>query len=331
MSTLKTFACLLGAASLAGAEPATTRLATGDITRSLQLLGEVKPFQQTTLHAKVSGYVKTLRADLGDRVEAGAILAELEAPELVADEARTRAELVLAELEDRRLREAQRQAPDLVTRQAVDAAEAKLAVARAQHQRQATLLAFATIRAPFTGVISRRYVDVGAFVPAGGAPAPLFTLTDASTVRIQVAVPENEAPLVAAGQPLVVLTEATGTKTFATKVARLAGALEHPSQTMLVEGDLPNPTGVLKPGMFASVKLGVETHTRTSLLPLKAVVMEKAVATAYVNEGGVARRRVLKAGFNDGTHLEVLDGLKPDDVVLLPGGAPPTDGQRLAK
>lgn len=329
MSSLKPLAFLLGAASLACAEPATTRLAIGDITRSIQLLGEIKPLQQVTLHAKVSGYVKSLRADLGDRVEAGAILAEIEVPELVADEARTRAELALAELEHKRLQEAQRQAPDLVTRQAVDAAEAKLAVARAQHQRNATLLSFATIRAPFAGVVSRRFVDVGAFVPAGGTPSPLFLLTDSSTVRVQVSVPENEATLVSTGQPLGVTTEATGAKAFPSKVARIAGALDHPSQTMLVEGDLPNPAGELKPGMFATVKLGLETHVRTPLLPLTAVLMEKAVATAYVNEGGIARRRVLKAGFNDGTHLEVLGGLKPDEAVVLPAGATLTDGQRL--
>jgi RND family efflux transporter MFP subunit len=154
-------------------------------------------------------------------------------------------------------------------------------------------------------------------------------ITDASTVRIQVAVPENEASLVTVGQGLGVSTEATGTKAFKTKVARIAGALEHPSQTMLVEGDLANPSGELKPGMFATVKLGLETHAGASLLPLTAVVMEKAVATAYVDEGGVARRRVLKAGFNDGVNLEVLGGLKPDEAVVLPAGAPLSDGQRL--
>lgn len=329
MPSFKPLAYLLGAASLALAEPATTRLATGDITRSIQLLGEVKPLQQVTLNAKVSGYVKALRVDLGDHVEAGAILAELEVPELAADEARTRAELTLAELEHKRLQEASRTAPDLVVRQSVDAAEAKLAVARAQHQRNATLLSFAVVRAPFAGVISRRYVDIGAFVPAGGSPAPLFTLTDAAVVRIQVAVPETEAALVALGQPLVVTTEATGGKSFVTKVTRIAGTLDHPSQTMLAEADVPNAGGELKPGMFASVKLGLETHKQTLLLPLAAVIMEKAVATAYVNEGGIARRRVLKSGFNDGINLEVLGGLKPDDVVLLPAGKTLADGQLL--
>jgi membrane fusion protein (multidrug efflux system) len=321
----------LGLATLSAADLPVTRLQVGDITRTIQLLGEVRPRQQTTLHAKVAGFVKTLRADLGDRVEAGSILAELEVPELVADEARTRAELTLAELEQKRIQEAFRQAPDLVTRQSVDAAEAKLAVARAQQQRNATLLEFARIRAPFAGVVSRRHVDLGAFVPAGNGSqaSQLFTLTDDDAVRIQAAVPEAEAGLVAVGQGLTITTESTGSLAFTAKVTRLAGVLEHPSQTMLVETELPNPGRRLKPGMFANARLGVETHARTNLLPLKAVVMEKAVATAYVHDGGVARRRVLKAGFNDGINLEVLEGILPNEEVIVGAGAPLVDGQNV--
>jgi RND family efflux transporter MFP subunit len=331
MPSPKYLALVLGLISLSAADLPVTRLQTGDITRSVQLLGEVRPRQQTALFAKVGGYVKTLRADLGDRVEAGAILAELEVPELVADETRTRAELALAELEHQRIQAAYRQAPDLVTRQSVDAAEAKLAVARAQQERNATLLGFALIKAPFAGVISKRNVDLGAYVPAGngGNQAALFTLTDATTVRIQAALPESETGLVAVGQSMAISTESTGATSFPAKVTRIAGVLDHPSQTMLVEAELANPSGALKPGMFATVKLGLETHVRAKLLPLSAVVMEKAVATAYINQGGVARRRVLKSGFNDGTNLEVLDGLQPTDEVIVGGGAPLIDGQAI--
>ena len=166
MPSPKFLALLLGALSLQAADLTVTRLKTGDITRTVQLLGEVRPRQQVALYAKVGGYVKTVRVDIGDRVEAGDLLAELEVPELVADEARARAELALAELETRRAQEAHRQAPDLVPRQNVDAALAKLAVAKAQQERHATLLRFAQIRAPFAGVVSRRSVDLGAFVPA---------------------------------------------------------------------------------------------------------------------------------------------------------------------
>ena len=331
MPSPKLLALFLGALTLSAADFPVTRLKTGDITRSVQLLGEVRPNQQVALYAKVGGYVKALRADIGDRVAAGQVLAELEVPELIADEARTRAELALAELEHRRLQEAAKQAPDLVPRQQVDAAAAKLAVAKAAQERNATLLGFAMIRAPFAGVISRRSVDVGAFVPAatggGAGPAALFVLTDLATVRVQAALPESEAGLAAPGQPVSVLAEAAGAKPYASQLTRLSGVLENPSKTMLIESVLPNPDGALKPGMYANVRLGIETHRGVRLLPLTAVIMEKAVATAYVHEAGKARRRVLKAGFNDGANLEILDGLKPDEDVLVVGTATLTDGQ----
>ena len=324
MPSPKLLALFLGALTLSAADFPVTRLKTGDITRSVQLLGEVRPNQQVALYAKVGGYVKALRADIGDRVAAGQVL---------ADEARTRAELALAELEHRRLQEAAKQAPDLVPRQQVDAAAAKLAVAKAAQERNATLLGFALIRAPFAGVISRRSVDVGAFVPAatggGAGPAALFVLTDFATVRVQAALPESEAGLAAPGQPVSVLAEAAGAKPYATQLTRLSSVLENPSKTMLIESVLPNPDGALKPGMYANVRLGIETHRGVRLLPLTAVIMEKAVATAYVHEAGKARRRVLKAGFNDGTNLEILDGLKPDEDVLVVGTATLTDGQAV--
>ena len=333
MPSPKLLALFLGALTLSAADFPVTRLKTGDITRSVQLLGEVRPNQQVALYAKVGGYVKALRADIGDRVAAGQVLAELEVPELIADEARTRAEFALAELEHRRLQEAAKQAPDLVPRQQVDAAAAKLAVAKAAQERNATLLGFAMIRAPFAGVISRRSVDVGAFVPAatggGAGPAALFVLTDFATVRVQAALPESEAGLAVPGQPVSVLAEAAGAKPYATQLTRLSGVLENPSKTMLIESVLPNPDGALKPGMYANVRLGIETHRGVRLLPLTAVIMEKAVATAYVHEAGKARRRVLKAGFNDGTNLEILDGLKPDEDVLVVGTATLTDGQAV--
>ena len=333
MPSPKLLALFLSALSLQAADLTVTRLKTGDITRSVQLLGEVRPRQQVALYAKVGGYVKALRVDIGDRVEAGAVLAELEVPELVADEARTRAELAIAELEAKRAQEAFKQAPDLMPRQQVDAAVAKLAIAKAHQERNATLLAFAQIRAPFAGVVSRRSVDLGAFVPAatggGSGQAALFVLTDLASVRVQAALPEVEAGLATPGQTVSILAEAAGAKPFEGKLTRTAGVLDNPSKTMLIETELANPTGALKPGMYANVKLGIETHRGTKLLPLTAIVMEKTVATAYVHEAGKARRRVLKAGFNDGVNLEVLDGIKADEDVLVVGTATLTDGQAV--
>src|SRR6266436_5475168 len=179
----------------------------GQITRSITLPGEVKAYQQATLYAKVAGYLKIITVDKGDQVKEGALLAEIQVPELEADCTRYRAEVKVSEIDYKRLSESQKKAPDLVVPQTVDDARGKYDVAKANLQRTETLLNYAKIIAPFPGIISKRMVDPGAFIPAatsGSAAqnAAIVTLTDFNRVRVQVAVPELETSLVATEQPV---------------------------------------------------------------------------------------------------------------------------------
>src|SRR6266550_7122000 len=107
----------------------------GPITRFVTLPGEVKPYQQATLYAKVTGYLKTITVDKGDQVKEGALLAEIEAPELLADRARYKAELGLATVDLKRLSEARQKAPDLVVPLSVDTAKGKYDMAKASLER----------------------------------------------------------------------------------------------------------------------------------------------------------------------------------------------------
>src|SRR6266850_5831278 len=155
----------------------------GPITRNVTLPGDVKPYQQATLYAKVAGYLKMITVDKGDQVKEGTLLAEIEVPELLADRARYNAELEVADLDSRRLSESQRKLPDLVVPQTVDNAKGKLEIAKASLERTETLLSFAKIIAPFSGVITKRMVDPGAFIPAATSGstaqnASIVTLTD---------------------------------------------------------------------------------------------------------------------------------------------------------
>src|SRR5262249_15467518 len=156
---------------------------------------EIKPYQEATLYAKVAGYLKTISVDKGDQVKAGALLAEIEVPELIAERGRYRAEVEVTGIDYKRLSESQKKAPDLVVPQTVDDARGKWDVAKAELERVETLLNYSRITAPFSGVITRRFVDPGAFIPAAtsGSTAQssaLMTLTDFNRVRLQVAVPE---------------------------------------------------------------------------------------------------------------------------------------------
>src|SRR6058998_772019 len=171
------------------------RVEKGETARRLTLPGNIRAYQEATLYAKLAGYLKSISVDRGDWVKANEVLAEIEAPELLAEVGRYKAELAVAQLEARRVQEAVQKAPDLVTPLTVDVAKGKYEVAKANLERLQTLLGYSRITAPFDGVITRRWVDPGAFIPAatsGSAAknAAVVVLMDFSRVRIEVAVPQ---------------------------------------------------------------------------------------------------------------------------------------------
>ena len=303
----------------------------GEIIRYVTLPGSIRANQQATLYAKVAGYLKSLNVDKGDRVQAGQSLGEIEVPELLADLAKFKAEVKVADTDYQRVSGAQKKAPDLVTPQAVDEAKGRLDIASANLERTETLLRYANITAPFGGIVTARFVDPGAFIPSatsGSAAqnAAIVTLADFNTARAQVALPEVEASLAQVGQPVRLTVEGLAGKTFEAQVSRISYALDDATKTMLIEADLPNPDLRLRPGMYASVKVGVEKHTDALLIPSEALVMEKANAFAFVADGGKAKKTAIKIGFNDGTKVEVLSGLTGSEAVILGGKMALTDG-----
>lgn len=306
----------------------------GPITRFVTLPGEIKAYQQATLYAKVAGYLKTINVDKGDRAKEGALLAEIEVPELIAERARYKAEVEVAAIDFKRLSESQKKAPDLVVPQTVDDARGKLDVAKANLERTETLLNYAKIVAPFSGVITRRFVDPGAFIPSattGSTPqsAAIVTLTDFESVRLQVAVPEVEASLVAVEQPVKLTVEGLPGRTFEGKVTRYSYALDEESKTMLAEIELPNPKLELRPGMYATVKIGLQRKEDALLVPAAALVQEKASAFVFTIANDKAKKTPVKTGFDDGRNVEILSGLKPGEPVLLAGKQPLSDGKPI--
>jgi len=306
----------------------------GPITRNISLPGEIRPYQQATLYAKVTGYLKTITVDKGDQVKEGTLLAEIEAPELLADCARYRAEVEVADIDLKRLGEAQKKAPDLVVPLSVDTARGKSDMAKASLERAETLLHFTKIVAPFSGLVTKRMVDPGAFIPAATAGsaienAALLTLMDFKTVRLQVAVPETEASLVAKDQPVKLAVDGLAGRSFEGKITRYSYALDQASKTMLAEIELPNPKLELRPGMYATVKIGIERKEDALLLPLAAIFMEKANAFVFTPTENKAKKIPVRLGFNDGAKVEILSGVKADDPVILLGKRILSDGQAV--
>jgi len=308
----------------------------GEISRTVTLpTFRVLPYQQATLYAKVSGYLKALTVDKGDRVREGQLLAEIEVPELLADEAQFRAETEVARVNYQRMAQARQKAPDLVVPQTVDDLRGQWEVARAKLQRTQTLLRYARITAPFTGVITARFVDPGAFIPAATAGTPvqntaLVTLMDFGRLRVQVFVPETEVPFIRTGVPVHVTVEELPDRTFSSSVTRFAYALDEATKTMLTEIELPNPSGDLRPGMYASVQLDVERKPEALLLPAAAVLTEKAGSFVFLVADGKAKKTPVRIGFSDGVNVEIVAGVQPGQPVILARSQPLDDGQPVA-
>jgi membrane fusion protein (multidrug efflux system) len=304
----------------------------GPIVRYVTLPGEIKPYQQATLYAKVAGYLKTISVDKGDTVKEGALLAEVEVPELLAQRAKNKAEVAVAAIDYKRLSESQQKAPDLVVPQTVDDARGKLDIAQANLEGTETLLNYAKIVAPFGGIITRRMVDPGAFIPAANSSstpqnAAIVTLSDFNRVRLQVAVPEIEAALVATNQPVKLTVEGLPGRNLEGAVTRFSYTLDEATKTMLVEIELPNPRLELRPGMYGTVKIGIERKEDVLLVPIDALVTEKSGASVFILSEGKAKKTRVQTGFTDGTQVEIAGGLQPNQQVILIGKRTLTDGQ----
>jgi membrane fusion protein (multidrug efflux system) len=305
----------------------------GEIARSITLpTFRIMALQEATLYAKVAGYLKTLTVDKGDSVKEGQLLAEIEVPELLADEAQYIAETQVARTNYERMAEARQKAPDLVVPQTVDDLRGQWEVARAKLQRTQTLLQYSRLAAPFSGVITARFVDPGAFIPAataGSSPqsAAVVTLMDYSRVRVQAFVPEPEVPFIKNGVPAKVTVEELSGRIFPGSVTRFAHALDPATKTMLTEIEMPNPTGELRPGAYANVQLELERKQNALLVPAAALLTEKAGTSVFTVLDGKTKKTPVQVVFNDGTNVEIVGGIRQDQAVILLGKQALNDGQ----
>ena len=308
----------------------------GEIARSITLpTFRILALQEATLYAKVAGYLKTLTVDKGDSVKEGQLLAEIEVPELLADEAQYLAEAEVARTNYERMAEARQKAPDLVVPQTVDDLRGQWEVARAKLQRTQTLLKYSRLTAPFSGVITARFVDPGAFIPAataGSSPqnAAVVTLMDYGRVRVQAFVPEPEVPFIKNGVPAKVTVEELPGRTFPGSVTRFAHALDPATKTMLTEIEMPNPTGELRPGAYANVQLELERKQNALLVTVTALLAEKAGTSVFTVLDGKAKKTPVQVGFNDGTNVEIVGGIREDQALILLGKQTLNDGQSVS-
>jgi RND family efflux transporter MFP subunit len=325
MLRLLTLLCAL-TAPLAAVEVMLTPLQRGTIHRWVTIPATLQPNQSTTLHARVAGHVKSISVDVGDRVKAGQIIAVLEVPELEADLISAKTAREVAATTFQRLTMASEKAAGLVLPQDLDEAEGRVKIADAALKRTEVLLDYATIKAPFDGVVTARHADLGAFIPAGGTDkaGAVVTIADVSTLRADIPVPEAEAKFMKPGT----LARIVGHE-WEGKIARSAQTIDARSATMKVEVDVANADGKWITGAYVKAQLAAETHTNALLAPASAVFIEKVSSSVFLFKDGKAVKTPVTTGFNDGKNIEILTGLQGEEALIVLTGLTLTDGQAV--
>jgi len=242
-----------------------------DVTYSISLPANVAPLYQTTLYAKVAGYLKWIGPDKGDRVKKGQILAIIEAPEVEEQYHQAVADYKIKKLTYERLANVWKETPDVIAKQDVDVAEAAFEGAKHLMEQRTVLREYMKVRAPYSGLITARFADPGAMIQIATSSAtsasPVFTIMDIETVRIYTSVPQDEAPMVRAGTAVTVTVRELVDRPFTATVTRTTLSLDPSTRTMLVEIDLPNQDHALQPGTFAEVTLMLRQNPKALVIP----------------------------------------------------------------
>lgn len=323
--------------------------------RSIALPGTVRPLEETVIYSRANGYVQDWKVDIGDRVEEGQVLAELETPELDQELLQARAQLAQAEAGVKQAtanrdfakssldRYQKLAAEGLATKQELDersaqsqvdlanvaVAEAAVGTQRANLARLGKLKSFARVTAPFAGTITARMIDRGALVVAGNS-APLFKLAATDPVRVFVDVPQDVAPSVKPGALAKIKVREFPERVFEGKIARTAGALDPGARTLSTEIRVPNPDGALLTGMYADAALTLPTPHRTFEVPATAVMTgAKGVRVQVVSADGTVRLVPVTIEQDLGATVYVSTGLTGDEQVIKLGNAGLTDGSHV--
>jgi len=311
----------------------------GEVYRFINLPGEVRPLYEVTLFAKVNGYLDKLAVDKGDSVKSGDLIADIDVPELRANLVKYKAELELAEAEYGQTSQAASTNASYVPASDTDAsrsrqaiARGKLAVAKSNLQYTETMLKYTRLTAPFDGVITHRYVDPGAYIPLPDATstpetAAIVNLTDFKTLRLQVAVPETEATHIKIGQPIRWTADDYPAEHFDGKVTRAYWSLDKATKTMLTETQMANPGMKLQPGMLVNARISIDKKNDALLLPVEAIVKEKANSFVFIFNDGKVKKTPIQVGFNDGTNVEIVAGINSADLAIVSGQQALRDGQ----
>src|SRR5205823_633205 len=313
-------------------------------------------FQAANIFARASGYVLKRYVDIGDHVKAGQLLAEITAPEVEYQVAQFQNSLQQAQATVRQ-NAAQRASTDVTSKRisilakdswatqeladtdrynfqaqthATTAAEYNAAATEQQLKYYNQQKIYQQVVAPFDGVVTQRNIDVGSLITGNSASGTaMFTVVHSDVIRVWVYVPQDSAFGVKPGVDAVIRVPAMPNLTFDGKVTRIANALQPGTRTLLTEVDIPNPDGALQPGIYCTVELKVPRQSPALIVPGSAIIFNQKGMQVAVVEDGIARLRNVAITTDYGTEVEVNDGVKDGDKVILQPPVNLADGDKV--
>jgi RND family efflux transporter MFP subunit len=313
--------------------------------QELVLPGQTAAWFETTIYARVNGYVAKWSADIGDRVSKGEVLATIETPELDAELAASKAQLQASQAQSvarqaeaefgKTTNERWRDSPkgvvsdqereakyaDYKSAQArLYAAEAQVALDKSRVDQYRTLAEFKQVKAPFDGTITERKIDVGNLVTAGSASTttPLYRISQTDSLRVFVDVPQASAgELMSAGVPAQIRASGSVAGTFAGKIARTSEAVNPQARTMRVEVDMPNTNHALLPGMYVNVAFALRPRGLVEVPAAALVFRAQGAQVAVVDQSGKIRYNDAVIARDNGALVELASGAQPGDRLVL--------------
>jgi len=302
----------------------------GPSERTITMLADVRANATAILYAKVSGYVKSVAVDRGDRVEAGQVVAVIESPEIDQQYA-----AAVTDLEHKRRNLARSQellAKGNTTQVAMFQFETDARVAESNVKGLETMKGYQTIRAPFSGRVTARFVDPGALITNAQtnmvSALPIMTVSDDSRLRVFCYVQQQDVPFVNVGDVADVIDASNPDRNMKAKITRMTGELETRTRTMQIEINIDNTEGFLVAGSFANVTLHIPIKSYPQI-PVSGLLVRGNDSFVAMVEDDTLRYRPIRVASTDGNTVTVAEGLRQGDRIAINLPDEMTDGAKV--
>lgn len=312
-----------------------------DVKKQLVFPSELIPYEKAELFSKANGYVKTIKTDIGDRVQKGQLLATIDAPELISNYEQANAELQAANSRYtgsadafHRLENAAKVSGTIATgelersRNQMKADEASVAAAKSKLSTFAQMKDYLMIRAPFSGIITQRNADAGALVGASNTK-PILIIENTEMLRLRVPVQEAFTGAQPDSSSIAFTVDAQPDKKYFAKLSRKSGTISKENRTETWEFIINNPKQELKSGMYANAVIKLDRPTPSFVVVPSAIATTLEKKFAIRLKGGKAEWVDIRNGMNTGDKIEIFGNLSEGDTLLVKATDEIKPGTRL--